>query len=488
MARNWLPTWRTGVFKKHRSRRPTLKPSVFALEDRSVPTVTSVSLVGGVLTIQADGAADTIQFQQWGGTPGQPLTYNTRVGVNPNVGSYNLLSAWSGQNGVPANTSTITGVSKVVIMGGGGNDNISVQGTTPAGTVIELYGEAGDDTLTGGGNTNDLLVGGLGNDTLNGADGNDQLYGDDVPTQTISPADPFTTSQSGGTTYTNLPSGSFFNQRRVARFNNATSVSVASATQDWKATLPNANSSRTALMYRQDFNLTPKDLTGLGSMAFDITVTGSVTGYWNLMDSNGYIAEVPGGLTLSAGNHTVTLDLSTAAIDDGFDLSKIVSMDISIAAASANSTIVVKNLRKGEFLPAPGGNDVLNGGGGADSINGQAGDDIINWGGGPGDVATGGLGNDIFIQDNNLAFQTLFGTITDFRQGFDKIRIVAAPVGLNAATATLVYGTTHQSNRIVVDTTSDPFNTILRLPVGNTGKIKLRGKFASLTLADFQLV
>ncbi len=42
-----------------------------------------------------------------------------------------------------------------------------------------LYGEAGQDTLTGGGG-NDILQGGVGIDTLRGGPGNDLLYGQDT--------------------------------------------------------------------------------------------------------------------------------------------------------------------------------------------------------------------------------------------------------------------------------------------------------------------
>ena len=337
------------------------------LEDRRLMTVTH-TFNNGILTITSDSASDVINVQQ--------SSMNVFYQAN---GSGNL------------GLTSVGSVTRVVVNAGGGNDTVTAPTVTKPLTII----------------------GGLGDDTLSGGPGNDVIYGDDVPTQTFSAADPFTTSQSGGTTYTNLPSGSFFNQRRVARFNNATSVSVASATQDWKATLPIANSSRTNLMYRQDFNLTPKDLTGLGSMSFDITVTGSVNGYWNLLDSNGYIAEVPAGFTLPAGNHTVTLDLSTAAIDEGFDLSKIVSMDISIAAASANSTIVVKNFRKGEFLPAAGGNDIINGLGGADQLFGQAGDDTFRISGvreAFGELINGGSGLDTVrnVTTNDIV-------LTDFR-------------------------------------------------------------------------
>lgn len=323
--------------------------------------VTNVSLSNGVLTIVCDGANDTVQFQQWGGTAGQPLTYNTRVGVNPLVGSYNLLAFWSGQNGVPVNGGTITGVRKVFIMGGGGDDNLSVNNTTPAGTVIELFGDAGNDTLSGGNNTNELLVGGAGDDTLNGGNGNDTLYGDDVPTQTFSPADPFTTAgnSSGngfGAPWVNIQPGSLFNQRQVARFNSAGTGTASVGSGAWTAFLPKfvpggGSNSASVLTYRQDNSYSTIDLSGIASVSFDITVTGSVTGYWNLMDPNGFIAEVPNGFALSAGTHTVTLDLSMAAIDAGFDLSAVREMRIWISAASANSSVSVSNLRNG-VIPA----------------------------------------------------------------------------------------------------------------------------------------
>jgi Ca2+-binding RTX toxin-like protein len=69
----------------------------------------------------------------------------------------------------------------VVIHGGKGNDRINVTIARPA----EVYGEDGDDTITGGGSINELY-GGMGNDTLNGGKldnllvggaGNDRLTG-----------------------------------------------------------------------------------------------------------------------------------------------------------------------------------------------------------------------------------------------------------------------------------------------------------------------
>lgn len=70
-----------------------------------------------------------------------------------------------------------TGVSKAYIYGRGGNDTITMYNTRINGVI---FGEGGDDVLTGG-YGDDLLIGGQGNDRLNGAavGGNDEIWGDD---------------------------------------------------------------------------------------------------------------------------------------------------------------------------------------------------------------------------------------------------------------------------------------------------------------------
>ena len=68
----------------------------------------------------------------------------------------------------------LTDVSRVVIHGLDGNDKITVNAklAVPA----ELYGDGGNDALTGGGGS-DLLIGGTGNDKLSGLNGDDALVG-----------------------------------------------------------------------------------------------------------------------------------------------------------------------------------------------------------------------------------------------------------------------------------------------------------------------
>jgi len=68
-------------------------------------------------------------------------------------------------------------------MGGIGDDTITAPSTEGGNTyMVHFYGDAGDDTITGGnkhieGYSADILVGGLGNDYIHGGSGNDLIWG-----------------------------------------------------------------------------------------------------------------------------------------------------------------------------------------------------------------------------------------------------------------------------------------------------------------------
>jgi hypothetical protein len=66
----------------------------------------------------------------------------------------------------------------IEIHGNGGNDQLSLDESNGAMPKANLFGEGGNDTLTGG-SGNDLLDGGPGNDTLLGKGGADTLHGGD---------------------------------------------------------------------------------------------------------------------------------------------------------------------------------------------------------------------------------------------------------------------------------------------------------------------
>src|SRR5262245_52920783 len=117
----------------------------------------------GLLSVFDDNADDTITISR--NAAGQILVNGGAVSID------------GGQTTV-ANTALIQ------VFGRGGNDTITLDesnGTLPA---AQLFGGAGNDTLTGG-SGNDLLFGQAGNDTLLGKGGNDFLFGgagDDVLT------------------------------------------------------------------------------------------------------------------------------------------------------------------------------------------------------------------------------------------------------------------------------------------------------------------
>jgi hypothetical protein len=89
------------------------------------------------------------------------------------------ISAQSAQEGQP----TLTNATGIVVVGGNGNDTISLDNIAPpAGQALPqalppatLFGGNGNDILTGGGG-NDMLFGGAGDDTITGGKGNDTAF------------------------------------------------------------------------------------------------------------------------------------------------------------------------------------------------------------------------------------------------------------------------------------------------------------------------
>src|SRR5258705_13339167 len=78
---------------------------------------------------------------------------------------------------VPINggQATVANTSTIQVFGQGGNDTIALDESNGALPAAQLFGGAGNDTLTGG-SGGDLLFGQAGNDTLLGKGGNDLLF------------------------------------------------------------------------------------------------------------------------------------------------------------------------------------------------------------------------------------------------------------------------------------------------------------------------
>jgi VCBS repeat-containing protein len=162
------------------------------------------------ITVSATNDAPTVTVAAGGtcGTNDRSGTVNLTVGDVDNPASALNLSATSSNPLVPignlafagsgadrrltatsvaglSGTATVTvtvsdgrdtGTVQVTVrVGGNGNDTLT--GVTGPGAVTDLiFGQNGDDRLSGGGG-NDLLCGGSGNDTLTGGDGADSLSG-----------------------------------------------------------------------------------------------------------------------------------------------------------------------------------------------------------------------------------------------------------------------------------------------------------------------
>jgi Ca2+-binding RTX toxin-like protein len=73
-------------------------------------------------------------------------------------------------------TPTVANTGLIRVFGQGGNDTITLNEQNGALPAANLFGGAGNDTLTGG-SGGDMLFGQAGNDTLLGKGGNDFLFG-----------------------------------------------------------------------------------------------------------------------------------------------------------------------------------------------------------------------------------------------------------------------------------------------------------------------
>lgn len=129
-------------------------PGVQALEAREVPAVLATFALGQ-LTVFGDNLDNTITVSR--DAAGKLLV---------NGGAVAVLGG----------TATVANTTQINVFGLGGNDTISLNEANGALPRANLFGGAGNDTLTGG-SGNDLLFGQDGNDTLLGKGGNDLLFG-----------------------------------------------------------------------------------------------------------------------------------------------------------------------------------------------------------------------------------------------------------------------------------------------------------------------
>jgi Ca2+-binding RTX toxin-like protein len=124
--------------------------------DVSIQSVNGVFMPGtGILSVFGDGRGNSVKISR-----------NASDEIVVNDGATPILGG----------TPTIANTSLMSVFGLGGHDTITLDETNGPLPRANLFGGAGNDTITGGAG-NDLLFGQAGNDTLLGKGGFDQLFG-----------------------------------------------------------------------------------------------------------------------------------------------------------------------------------------------------------------------------------------------------------------------------------------------------------------------
>lgn len=178
MATSWLNRWlkkkshAVSLHGREKFGPKRFVPELECLCERIAPAVTA-TFSNGVLTVFGDAQANNIAVSS--NAAGTLLVNNGAVQVN-------------GGNATAGNTTLIR------VFGRGGNDHISLVETNGTLPRANLFGGAGNDTMTGGSGADmlfgqagndtllgkggiDFLFGGSGNDILTGGDGDDQAFG-----------------------------------------------------------------------------------------------------------------------------------------------------------------------------------------------------------------------------------------------------------------------------------------------------------------------
>lgn len=254
-----------------------------------------------------------------------------------------------------------------------------------------LFGEAGNDTLTGG-NGNDALYGGMGNDTLNGRGGNDEYYfargdGQDI----INDIGGFDTI--------------FFDDSI-----SASDLSLSRNANNLVLSLAGASDSITIENYMN------------GDLSLSINSASNVLNYTNFNLIESYV--FPDGSSVPSMNSILDSFLNLRGTNTDDTLSGTAWADV-IYGDTGNDTL--HGLEDDDVLHGGAGNDYLDGGSGRTNLlYGEGGDDILIGGTENGNYLLGGDGNDTYRLTSQATFNVLESGGSD-----DKIEFYAG-IGLTA--------------------------------------------------------
>jgi hypothetical protein len=369
--------WKRSSRSAHTSRPGRRRPSrrvplvdltgIELLDRRILPAVTATFFpVGGLLKVVGDALDNTVVVSR--NAAGMIFVNNGAIAI---------------QGGQP----TVANTREIMLIGGAGNDNLSLDETNGALPQASIAGGDGNDVLTGGSGGN-FIVGGTGNDTVflgsgndifqwNAGDGSDVVEGqggrDELLFVGSDAPEKFTISDSG--------TGSPFHRVRLTD-------DVGNVTLDLNG-------------------IETIDLNALGG-ADTITVndqsaTNLLTVNLNLNGSAGSGDGQPDTVIINGTNGD---DAGQIASFDGTSISAHVSLFpfVNITGAEgANDTLTVNALGGNDTLDAsslPTGliGLTLNGGAGNDTLIGSQGDDTFVWNPGDGsDTVEGQAGFDTLV-------------------------------------------------------------------------------------------
>ena len=147
---------------------------LIVLASQQASAATRASFQNGVLTVFGDGAPNTIELSR--NAAGTILVNGGAVNVRggtPTVANTSLIQVYGARgNDVLTLNESNGALPRANLFGGAGDDTI-----TGGSGGDQLFGQDGNDTILGKGGT-DFLFGGSENDSLTGGDGNDQVFGE----------------------------------------------------------------------------------------------------------------------------------------------------------------------------------------------------------------------------------------------------------------------------------------------------------------------
>ncbi len=362
------------------------------------PTEVAIDLSGGPFepgaTLETDGGASEIEFtvDLSGGAP------TLRIAGGPGADNIVLGTGGINLNAVEANGDvdvSISGSPAIVIMGGGGDDILSVAGTAGTGPPAPVA------TLLGGDGT-DRLLGALGGSTFDGGAGSDEVdFGASVRLLDADLAAGQVTHEGGAVDLLSGIedlTGSPGDDRIVGNgANNVIDGGDGDDTIDFSAASAMNVDLRVGRAVGDGVDALSSIENVIGS-PFDDHIVGS--GDANLLDGGPSDDKIDGGggddtLTGGAGSDTVSFQSATAGVT--------VSLTKGTADGAGADTLAgfenVVGTREADEIHGDGARNRLDGRRGPDQVYGGAGGDNI-LGGDANDLLFGQSGNDLLLGDS----------------------------------------------------------------------------------------